>query len=239
MFTNLKSTSRRAVVAAVAAAAIGGAAVFATTTDAHAASNKFTTSQTAGLTGYYSSSKAGYAFHWKYLESSKGIQRVLVFGDFKKPNVFIAVPTKLATQSKDKRTLKFTFKTANSKGKLSSTNYTFYIKKQSATQYTVKLKSYSKGKLPSTKGTAFRFTRTTKTPATTLANKWTKPALNKIYKKQVDANVEKQYKEDLAKGKNVANPKTDAATQAKVKSTVDEATTKGVKQIIKNFNYNV
>ncbi|KRK47660.1 hypothetical protein FC96_GL002384 [Secundilactobacillus kimchicus JCM 15530] len=236
--TNAKR--RHLFLVAAATLSLGFVSLASHPTQTQAASSKtFSASQTAGLTGYYSSTKAGYAFHWKYLQSSKGIQRVLIFGDFKKPTVMVAVPTKLASQSKDKRTLKFTVKTANSKGKLSKTNYSFYIKKQSATQFTVKLKSYSTGKLPSTSGTAYRFTRTSSSPATKLTNEWTRDALTKTYTKQVNANVEKQYQEALAAGKKVADPKTDATTQAKIKSTVDSAADKGVKQVIKNFNYNV
>ncbi len=69
------------------------------TTPTHAA-DTFAKNEISGPKGYFKSDKAQFAFYWKYLKTNKGVQTVLIFGDFKQPQLQIGMPV-LNTISKD------------------------------------------------------------------------------------------------------------------------------------------
>lgn len=202
------------------------------------ASDTFDKSEISGPTGYFKSDKAQFAFHWKYLKTNKGVQTILIFGDFKKPQLQIGMPV-LNNISKDRTTFTSQYKFVSTKGKLLNQKYYFPMKKISDNAYQVHLAYHNGGRVPSANGKSYIFTKTSKSPAKTYANRYSANSLRKTYTAQLEKSANDQYKKEKAAGKNVANPATNKAVQRRIKTKVNVAVQKSVKQIIKGFNYDV
>ncbi|PAL01154.1 hypothetical protein B8W96_03160 [Lentilactobacillus parakefiri] len=202
------------------------------------AADTFSKDEISGPTGYFKSDKAQFAFHWKYLKTSKGVQTVLVFGDFNKPQLQVGMPT-LNNISKDRRTFTSQYKFVSTKGKLLKQVYYFPLVKLSDTTYRVHLAYHNGARVPSANGKAYTFTKTSKSPAKSYANKYAAKSLKKQYTAELEKSVQKQYQKEKAAGKNVSNPKTNKTVQKRIRNKVNNAVKKSVKQIIKGFNYNV
>lgn len=207
------------------------------TTPTHAA-DTFAKNEISGPKGYFKSDKAQFSFYWKYLKTNKGVQTILIFGDFKQPQLQIGMPV-LNTISKDRKTFTSQYKFVSNKGKLLNQKFYFPIIKLSDATYQIHLAYHNGARVPSATGKAYVFTKTSKSPATTYANKYSKPSLTKQYTAQLEKSAEKQYRQQRAKGKNVANPAKNKTVQKKIKAKVNSAVKKNVKQLIKGFNYDV
>ena len=212
-----------------------GASIYIAAQTPTYASTQFSKSEISGPSGYFSSKKAGFSFYWKNLKTNRGIQTMLVYGDFKAPQLQIAVPT-LNKLSKDKHTFLSNYKMVSSKGKLLKQQYYFKMKKLSSTKYQVKLACYNGGRVPSAKGKSFTFTKTKKSPAKSFASAYSKPAFMKKYTDELNQSAQKQYEEQKAKGQNVQDPSTSSEVQSEVKQKATEATNKSLKQFINGFN---
>ncbi|GAT17850.1 hypothetical protein [Secundilactobacillus silagei] len=172
----------------VLAVALGGVAASQEPTTA-----KASTTFSSIPSGHFQSSKAHYAFHWQTMKSGKNKGQVLVFGNFDKPSVQLGVPNKYKL-SKNHRTLTTYYRLMSSKGKLEKTTYRMDVYKYSSSKYRVKLNQYKAGLLPSSKGSAYTFNVTKKSPAQNYATKYTKPKLfNAEYKPTYDANYKSNY----------------------------------------------
>lgn len=202
------------------------------------AATQFSSKDISGPNGYFKSAKAQFAFHWKYLRTNRGIQTILIFGDFKTPQLQIAVPV-LNRLSTNKKTFTTNYKMVNSKGKMLKQKYYFPIKQLSANRYQIKLARYKNGRVPSAKGKTYVFTKTNTSPAKSYAYKYSAKSLKAQYTKQAEQNTEKQYKAAKKKGENATDPSKSPSTQKQIKSNVASATKKSVKEIIKGFNYDV
>jgi hypothetical protein len=87
----------------------------------------------------------------------------------------------------------------------------------------------------STKGTAYTFTKTKTSPATKFAQ-YAKPTLTSYYTDELNANVQKEYQEGIAAGKNYKDPATDSDVQAKIKDTVNTQVASDLVTLAKSFN---
>lgn len=223
---------------AIAAAALVGVTL-ATTQPAQASSTKFTANEVNNPTGYFNSTKAQYAFHFKTEKAKVGKKTVkaayLYLGDFKKPSLLKGYVTKY-TLSKNRRTLTTTYRIFDTEGNLSNASYKFTLYKQSSTKF--------KGYLTyrgvnvhylSNKGTAYTFTKTKSSPATKFAQ-YAKPALETYYTDQLNASVQKQYQEGIAAGKNYKDPATDSEVQDQIKSKVADYVSNDLTSLAKSFN---
>lgn len=200
-----------------------GATVLHQPATAHA-SSVFSKTDVKGPTGYFKSDKAGFAFRWANVKVKSGTARVIIMGDFKAPQVAVMLPTKnTITNNRTKFTARF--HTLSSAGKVGAKNYYLYLNKKSSTTYTAKLTNYRNGRAVSTKGTTYTFTRTTKNPASTYANKFTKPTITKVF--TTAANTEaKAQKTDI----------TDSDYQAALKKAANTYATKVAKQVVTAFD---
>lgn len=232
----MKSTNPKLFAGIVGAASL--LLVFTASSTPVKASNTFDKSEISGPTGYFKSNKARFAFHWKYLKTKKGVQTILIFGDFNKPELQIGMPV-LNNISKDRTTFTSQYKFVNTKGKLLNQKYYFPIKKLSNNSYQVHLAYHNGGRVPSANGKSYIFTKTAKSPAKIYANKYSAQTLKKQYTTQLEKSANKQYKKAKAAGKNVANPATNKQVQKRIKAKVNSAVKKSVKQIIQGFNYDV
>lgn len=201
---------------------------------ASAASNTFSPKEQVVMKGYFSSVKAGYAFHFKSVKVKQGELPTIVFGDFKRGGLTYAIIMKRPTLSLDRRVVKYTYK-VNRGGKLSKANYVMYIKKQASAQYTVWLRKTRQGYLPGKSGTPYRFRRTVKSPAPSLANKFLRPFYVDFYTQRIEENLKQQTADAEAKGTPTVDWKNDPESQAKIKETANTTADKTVASYLKNF----
>lgn len=224
------------ITATVATAAVSfGLALVGSTPDttAHAA-NTFASSEISGPSGYFHNSKIGVAFHWKNIKTSNGVQTMMIIGDFKTPKFTTGIPVGNKI-SKNKRTFTANYRQITSKSKLTKTTYSFNLYKLSTNKYQVKISKSGNGQLPSNKGKKYTFYRTKKSPANSLANKFSRPALEKEFKQQYDQNLQQAYQKAKAEGKNVKDPATDPAVQKQEQEAIQTNTDKYIKQLVKAF----
>lgn len=200
------------------------------------ASDTFSDSEISGPTGYFKSSKAQFAFHWKNLKTDSGVQTILIFGDFHKPQIQLGMPS-LNNISKDRKTFTSEYKFISSKGKLLTQKYYFPIKKLSDNSYQIHLAYHDGARVPSANGKSYVFTKSATSPAKSYAHKYSAKVLKKEYTLQLQASSEKQYRKEKAKGKSVSDPATNKTMQKKIAKRANAAVAKSVKQIIKGFNY--
>lgn len=200
------------------------------------ASTTFSSGDISGPSGYFKSARAQFAFHWKNVKTKQGIQTVLIFGDFQKPQIQTAIPTGNKI-SANKKTFYSTYRLINSNGKLQPTETSFKIIQLGKNRYQVHIATTGTGRIAKSGGKSYTFTRTKTSPAKTYANAYSKRVLNQRYTNQLNANLEKQYQAAKQKGENIKDPATDPDIQAKVKSTAATATARSIKNIIKAFNY--
>ncbi|GAA3622141.1 hypothetical protein [Secundilactobacillus similis] len=226
---------KKALTGIVVTAAAFVGVTLATIQPAQASSTKFTASEINKPTGYFNSTKAQYAFHWKTVKNKKGTVHYLIFGDFSKPALSTGVVSAKYKLSKTHRTLTTTYRAIDSKGNLGKT-YKFTLYKQSSTKYRGYL-TYQGVNVHqlSTKGTAYTFTKTKTSPATKFAQ-YAKPTLTSYYTDELNANVQKEYQEGIAAGKNYKDPATDSDVQAKIKDTVNTQVASDLVTLAKSFN---
>lgn len=161
--------------------ALGGVVASQQPTTAHAS-----TKISSIPSGNFQVSKAYYTFRFQTIKSGHKKGLVLVIGDFKKPAVRYASPTK-AKVSKNGRTLTVYYK-------LDKTTYRMDLYKYSNSKYKVKLNQYKAGVLPSYKGKSYTASVTKSSPASKYANSYTKTKLfNAEYKANYDANYKSNY----------------------------------------------
>ena len=156
------------------------------TTPTHAA-DTFAKNEISGPKGYFKSDKAQFSFYWKYLKTNKGVQTILIFGDFKQPQLQIGMPV-LNTISKDRKTFTSQYKFVSNKGKLLNQKFYFPIIKLSDATYQIHLAYHNGARVPSATGKAYVFTKTSKSPATTYANKYSKPNWKNPPKNNTDSS---------------------------------------------------
>ncbi|EHO46647.1 hypothetical protein [Lentilactobacillus kisonensis] len=224
------------ITAALATTVVAGglALISSTPTTTVQAANTFASSEVSGPSGYFYNSKIGLAFHWRNLKTNRGVQTIMVMGDFKTPKLTTGLPIGNSI-SKDKRTFTANYKQLTNKNKLTKTNYQFNLRKLSTNKYQVKVAKYGNSRLPSNKGKNYTFYRTKKSPAKSLATKFTRPTLEKALKKQYDQNVEAQYQKAKAAGQNVKDPATDPAIQKQRQQYITTGINSYIKQIVKAF----
>lgn len=199
-------------------------------TTVHAAKT-FSKAEASRPVGYFSNSKIGVAFHWKSVRTKSGVKSALIFGDFKAPR--LTGGYSLGNQlSKNKRTLTVYYKKINTKSQLSKTTYHFTLYKLSSRKYQVKVSN----QLPSNHGQKYTFYKTKKSPAKSLANKFSKPVIQKKYKKLLDQQLQKAYQQAKATGQSVQDPATDPQIQQRERATIKVATNSYLKQLVKSFS---
>ncbi len=207
------------------------------TLPAHASStaNRFSTSNPAKLTGYYSSKKAQYAFHWVTVKTNEGKVRVMVFGDFKAAKTTMVLPL-TTTLSKNRKTLSSTYRIVGSNDKVGTHNYHFKLTKISSNKYQAKLATSGQRRLLSTTGTTTTFTATTKSPAKAFATAYSKPVIKTAETTELNSELEAAYQEALKKDASAKDPTTDSTMQQEVADLITSTTKSKLADLVSSFN---
>ncbi len=203
--------------------------LFAGTTNSQAAKTK----DPIDTSGFFTSDKAAFAFHWENIKTNNGEKNVIIFGDFQTPILEVGYPT-LVKYNKDTATINYQL--TDIKGNLLAPIHTFTVKKTGSNSFKVYLDSFQTGRLPSTKGNSYTFSKTKTSPAEVYANKYSAGPLNKEFTNKLDAVVEAEYKASLEKGENVKDPASDPNVQSSITKNAADATAKAVEQMIVGFN---